>query len=282
MIIHFVSLDTYILFGNPFWTNEFSDGRSVLRLERMTKRASVVFRATAIALTAGLGLAACSSDNADTPSGDTNESLEVPEAPAATAEETGLAESLEADFELTSVQTLEDQWPDLTAMSSALSGTAEPDLCQEAGAAQYGLFVNAKPANVRATFTDEALLDENASGETVQAFYANDEATADRLQEVHENTDTACVEEYESNVDHEVTQQEVNGEQVDVHTWQVEASEQLTGRMVDVVGDELYVRYSAAYPPQILVEELDDASAAEFHEQATERALTVYEAAAAQ
>ncbi|GAA2034127.1 hypothetical protein GCM10009720_13400 [Yaniella flava] len=248
----------------------------------MTKRASVVFRAAAIALAAGLGLAACSSDNADGPSNDNGENLEVPEAPAATAEETGLAETLESEFEVTSVQTLEDQWPDLNAMASALSGTAEPDLCQEAGAAQYGLFVNSKPPNVRASFTEEALLDDNASGETVHAFFANDEAPADRIQEVHENTDTACVEEYESNVAHEVTQQEVDGEQVDVHTWQVEASEQLTGRMVDVVGDEIYVRYAAAYPPQVLVEELNDASETEFNEQATERALTAYEAATAQ
>lgn len=252
------------------------------RLEPMTTSASLFFRAASIALAAGLGLAACSTDTYESqPGGTADDTLSGPEAPSATAEETALAETFGEDFKVSSVMTLEDQWPDITAMESALSGTAEPDLCQEAGAAQYGLFVNAQPANVRAAIDEEAFLDENATGETLFAFYANDAASPEQLQEAHENTDAACVEEADSAVDHDVTQQEVAGEQVDVHTWQVEVSGQLTGRMIDVVGEDIYVRYSAAYPPQVMVEELED-DVAEFNEQATDRAISAFEAAAAQ
>ena len=152
--------------------------------------------------------------------------------------------------------TLEDQWPDLTAMESALSGTEEPDQCQEAGAAQYGLLVDAQPANVQATVDTDALLDENATGETIFAFYANDAASADQLLEVHQNTDTACIEEDESSVDHEVTQEEVAGEQVDLHTWQIEVSGQLTGRMI------VWLAMTSMYAtprlsPQVMVEDLE-------------------------
>lgn len=242
------------------------------RLEPMTTSASLFFRAASIALAAGLGLAACSTDTYENqPGGTADDTPSGPEAPSATAEETALAETFGEDFKVSSVMTLEDQWPDITAMESALSGTAEPDLCQEAGAAQYGLFVNAQPANVRAAIDEEALF----------AFYANDAASPEQLQEAHESTDTACVEEADSAVDHDVTQQEVAGEQVDVHTWQVEVSGQLTGRMIDVVGEDIYVRYSAAYPPQVMVEELED-DVAEFNEQATDRAISAFEAAAAQ
>lgn len=248
----------------------------------MTTSASLLLRATSIALAAGLGLAACSSDTGENQPSDTpDDTLSSPETPEATAQETALAETLEEDFEVSKAMTLEDQWPDITAMESALTGTEEPDQCQEAGAAQYSLLVEAQPANVQATVVDDALLDENATGETLQAFYANDAASAEQLQEVHQNTDTACIEEDDSTVDHEVTQQEVAGEQVDVHTWQIEVSGQLTGRMIDVVGEDIYVRYSAAYPPQIMVEDLED-DATEFNEQATKRAVNAFEAAAAQ
>ena len=248
----------------------------------MTISASLLFRATSIALAAGLGLAACSPDAYENqPGGNADDTLSQPETPSATAEETALAETFEEDFEVSTAMTLEDQWPDITAMESALSGTSEPDLCQEAGASQYGLLVDAQPANVRAAIDDEALLDENATGETLFAFYANDAASPDQLQEAHQNTDITCVEEDDSTVDHDVTQQEVAGEEVDVHTWQIEVSGQLTGRMVDMVGEDIYVRYSAAYPPQVMVEELED-DVTEFNEQATERAVSAFEAAAAQ
>src|SRR5699024_11296151 len=129
---------------------------------------------------------------------------------------------------------------------------------------------------------DDALLDEQASGETVTVFYANDDVTPQELQEAHENTDTACVEEYESAIDHDTTQDTVGDHDVEVHTWQVIASEQLTGRMIDVVSDELFIRYAAAYPPQLAEDDLPDDAATEFNDQATERALAVFEAAAAQ
>lgn len=248
----------------------------------MTTSASLFLRTTSIALAAGLGLAACSTDAYENqPGGTADDALSSPETPAATAEETALAETLEEDFEVSKAMTLEDQWPDLTAMESALSGTEEPDQCQEAGAAQYGLLVDAQPANVQATVDTDALLDESATGETIYAFYANDAASADQLLEVHQKTDTACIEEDESTVDHEITQQEVAGQQVDVHTWQIEVSGQLTGRMIDVVGEDIYVRYSAAYPPQVMVEDLED-DVTEFNEQATERAVNAFEAAAGQ
>ncbi|HEY4577740.1 MAG TPA: hypothetical protein VIG67_07800, partial [Yaniella sp.] len=96
------------------------------------------------------------------------------------------------------------------------------------------------------------------------------------------DTDAQCVEENESAIDHEVSQAQAADTEVDVHTWQVVASDQLTGRMVDVVGDEIFVRYAAAYPPQVLVEELEDDVAEEFNAAATERALEVFEAAASQ
>lgn len=248
----------------------------------MTISASASFRITALALAAGLGLAACSSEPYENqPGGTADEELSGPEAPDATPEETELAETLEEDFEGSSTMTLEDQWPDISAMASALSDTENPDQCQEAGAAQYGLLVEAQPANVRASIDEEDLLDENATGETIFAFYANDEASAERLQEVHQTTDSACVEDDENQIDHEVTQETVADQEVDVHTWQVAVSGQLTGRMIDVVGDDIYVRYAAAYPPQVMIEELDD-DAAEFNEEATERAFSAFEAAAAQ
>lgn len=253
-----------------------------LRLDAMTTSAAVLFRSTAVVLAAGLGLAACSSDVYENqPGGTADEEASAPEAPPATAEETALAETLEEDLEVSAAMTLEDQWPDITSLAAALSGTEEPDQCQEAGAAQYNLIVDAQPPNVRASVDESALLDENATGETVFAFYANDQASADQLQEAHENTDTACLEEDSSQVDHDVTQQDVNGQQVDVHTWQIAVSGQLTGRVIDVVGDDIFVRYSAAYPPQVMVEDLEG-DVADFNEPATERAITAYEAAAAQ
>lgn len=248
----------------------------------MTTSASLLFRATSIALAAGIGLAACSPEAYENqPGGTADDSLSRPDAPSESAEETALAATLEENPEFSDVMTLEDQWPDITSMESALAGTEDPDLCQEAGAAQYGLFVDAQPANVRATIEEDAILDENATGETVVAFYGNDSATTDQLFEAHENTDTACVEEDDSSIDHDVTQQEVAGEQVDVHTWQIAVSGQLTGRMIDVVGDDIYVRYSAAYPPQIMINELDD-DVTEFNDAATERAVETFETAAAQ
>lgn len=252
------------------------------RLEVMTTSASATFRMTALALAAGLGLAACSSDPYENqPGGTADQEFSQTQAPEATEQETGLAETLEEDFDVSSVMTLEDQWPDLTAMASALSNTEEPDLCQQAGAEQYELLVDAQPANVRASIADEALLDDNATGETLFAFYANDAASAEQLQEVHENTDTSCVEEDNGQVEHDVTQQDIEGQQVDVHTWQVAVSGQLTGRMIDVVGDDMYVRYAASYPPQVMLNEVED-SATDFNEQATERAVAAFEAAAAQ
>lgn len=241
-----------------------------------------MFRTTALVLAAGLGLAACSSGPYENqPGGTADQEFAESETPEATEQETGLTETLEEDFEVSDVMTLEDQWPDISAMASALSNTEEPDQCQQAGAEQYELLLDAQPANVRASFAEEALLDENATGETLFAFYANDTASTDQLQEVNENTDTACVEEDDGQIDHEVTQQDVDGQQVDVHTWQVAVSGQLTGRMIDVVGDDIYVRYAASYPPQVMLEDVND-SATEFNDQATERAVAAFEAAAAQ
>ena len=249
----------------------------------MTFSNSALRRVTALALAAGLGLTACSSnDDPDAPTGDASSPLELPEAPAATEQETALAETLETDFEITNTATLEEQWPDITAMESALSGTQTPDLCQQAGAEQYGLLVEAQPPTVRATIDSDALLDEHASGETVTVFYANEDATTAQLHEVHENTDTACVEEYESAIEHDTAHTEADGQDVEVHTWQVVASEQLTGRMIDVVSDDIFVRYAAAYPPQVIAEDLEEDAAETFNETATERALAVFEAAAAQ
>src|SRR5699024_10972374 len=140
------------------------------------------------------------------------------ETPEVTEQETALAETLLADFPVTQAMTLPEQWPDLTAMATALTGTAEPDLCQQAGAEQYGLLVNAQPANVRAVFDDT--LDEQASAETVTVFYGNNEASPEALQQAHQHTDTQCVEDYESAVDHQTTETTVNGTEVTVHTWQ--------------------------------------------------------------
>src|SRR5699024_8511875 len=105
------------------------------------------------------------------------------------------------------------------------------------------------------------------------AFYANDQASADQLQQAHEDTDTACITEDDSEVDHEENSAEVDGESVEVHTWQIVVSGQLTGRVVDVVGEDIYVRYAAAYPPQVMIDELDD-DVADFNEEATDRAVT--------
>lgn len=248
----------------------------------MTTSASLVFRATSIALAAGLGLAACSSDAYENqPGGTADNNLSAPETPAETEQEAALSDALASEDEVSETLTLADQWPDITAMASALSGTAEPDLCQEAGSAQYSLLVNAQPENVRASIDEEALIDEHATGETVTAFYGNDTAGPAQLQEAHENTDTACVAEDDATIDHETAVHDVAGEQVDVHTWQIAVSEQLTGRMIDVVGDDLYVRYAATYPPQVMLEDLDS-DASEFNETATDRALSAFETAAAQ
>src|SRR5690625_180486 len=126
----------------------------------MTFSASTLFRATALALTAGLSLAACSStDETPESDGQTHE-LDTPEAPEATEQETALAETLEEDFEADGALTMEEQWPDFYATASPLSGTEIPYLCQQAGAAQYDLLIDTQPANVRATIADDALLDE--------------------------------------------------------------------------------------------------------------------------
>src|SRR5699024_3059779 len=102
-------------------------------------------------------------------------------------------------------------------------GTEEPDQCQEAGAAQYGLLVDAQPANVQATVDTDALLDENATGETIFAFYANDAASADQLLEVHQNTDTACSAEGESSGESGGGQEAGAGDQAGLHAWRSEA-----------------------------------------------------------
>lgn len=248
----------------------------------MTPRVSSLLHVAALGLTAGLVLAGCSSNEPQTPNQQSQSELDIPDAPEETAQETTLAETLEADFDLTNAMTTADQWPDIFAMSSALSGTEDPDLCQQAGAEQYGLLVDAQPASVRATVETDALLDEQASGETVTVFYANDSATTAQLHEVHQNTDTACVAEYESAVQHEVSEAEVAGEPVEVHTWQVVATDQLTGRMVDVVSDDIFLRYAAAYPPQVIAEDLEDTAAEDFNTAATERALEIFEVAATQ
>src|SRR5699024_1931250 len=121
----------------------------------MTISASLLFRATSIALAAGLGLTACSSDAYENqPGGNADDTLSQPETPSATAGETALAETFEEDFEVSTAMTLEDQWPDITAMESALASTSEPDLYHQAGASQYGLLVDAQPSNVRASIDD--------------------------------------------------------------------------------------------------------------------------------
>ena len=244
---------------------------------------SAVLRATAIGLTAGLLLAGCSSDDTETPNGGSSPTqLEVPEAPAETAQETALVETLETEFDVTQTMTMEEQWPDIYAMASALSGTQDPDLCQQAGAAQYELLLAAQPASVRASFEPEAQLDEHSSGETVTVFYANDDASAAELYEAHEHTDTSCVEENESTIQHDTTSAEASGRPVEVHTWQIVASGQLTGRMIDVVSNEVFLRYAAAYPPQVIAEDLEDDAAEQFNDAATERALEIFTAAVAQ
>jgi|GEM_PF-1846112 len=250
----------------------------------MTSTASALFRLSALSFVAALGLTACGSDDTGTPQPDTSSSqtLEVPEAPEANEQETALAETLESDFEVTSTATLPDQWPDLTAMVAALEGTENPDLCQQAGAEQYGLMIEAQPPTVEAVFDQDALLDENASGETATVFYSNDATTTKEIHEAYQNTDTSCVEENESAIEHEGTEKEVADVNVEVHTWQVVASEQLTGRMVDVVNDSAFVRYAASYPPQVLIEDLEDDAAEQFNEAATERAMEIFEAAVTQ
>lgn len=250
----------------------------------MSLSVSSLLRVSAIGLTAGLVLVGCSSDddNAQTPTNGDESALEMPEAPAATEQETALAETLEADFEVTEAMTTEEQWPDIYAVASALSGTQEPDLCQQAGADQYGLLLEAQPASVRATIDPEAHLDEHASGETVTVYYANDEVTTQELHEAHEQTDTACVEEDESTIQHDVAAAEAAGRSVEKHTWEIVTTEHLTGRMIDIVSDEIFVRYAAAYPPQVAAEDLEDDAAEQFNEAATQRAVEIFEVAAAQ
>ena len=241
---------------------------------------SAALRTSALAVTAGLLLVGCSSDDAESPnSGGSQSAVDIPEAPAATAQETALVESLEADFDVTQAMTMQDQWPDIYAMASALSGTEDPDLCQQAGAAQYNLLLDAQPASVRATFDAEAHLDEHASGETVTVLYANDDASAQQLHEAYEKTDTACVEDDGSEIQHETTSAEAAGRPVEVHTWEVVVTDQLTGRMVDVVSDEIFLRYAAAYPPQVIVEDLEADAAEQFNDTATERAVEIFEIA---
>lgn len=249
----------------------------------MTISGSTLLRATAIGLTAGLLLAGCSSDDTESPNGgaESPSALDVPEAPAATPQETALAETLESEFEVTQARTLEDQWPDIYAMASALSGTENPDLCQQAGAEQYNLLLDAQPASVLATFEADAALDEHSSGETVTVFYANDAASSAQLHEAYEHTDTSCVEEYENAIQHDVTSAEAAGRPVEVHTWQVVAADQLTGRMVDIVSDDIFLRYAAAYPPQVIAEELEDDAEQQFNDAATERALEIFTTAVA-
>lgn|SRR5690625_1731977 len=248
----------------------------------MMTSASSWFRGTALAFVATLGLTACTSNSPDDVPTDTAEdTFDTPEAPAATEQETALAETLEADFEVTDAQTLEEQWPDITALAAALSGTSDPDVCQQAGAEQYELIIDEQPPTVRAAFDPDAFLDEHASGETVTVFFGDDETTAPQLHEAHQNTDTACVED-ESGIQHETTQSEAEGRSIEIHTWEVVASGQLTGRMIDVVSSDLFVRYAAAYPPQVIAEDLEADAATEFNEAATERALEVFDAAVAQ
>lgn len=239
-----------------------------------------MLRAAGLGLAAGLLLTSCSTDD-EAPNGSGSSSIEVPEVPEVTAQETGLAEAIEAELEVANTATLADQWPDLTAMATALAGTEDPDLCQQAGRDQYTQLVEAQPASVRAVIDPGALLDEHASGETVTVYYGNDQASATDLQEATARTDAQCVEEYESAIDH-VEQPAETQDDVTVHTWQVVATDQLTGRMIDVVGENIFVRYAAAYPPQVIAEELDESAAEEFNTAATERALAVFEAAAAQ
>lgn len=246
----------------------------------MTNSAGYMLRAAGLGLAAGLLLTSCSTDD-EAPNGSGSSSIEVPEVPEVTAQETGLAEAIEAELEVANTATLADQWPDLTAMATALAGTEDPDLCQQAGRDQYTQLVEAQPASVRAVIDPGALLDEHASGETVTVYYGNDQASATDLQEATARTDAQCVEEYESAIDH-VEQPAETQDDVTVHTWQVVASDQLTGRMVDVVGENIFVRYAAAYPPQVIAEDLDESAAAEFNAAATERALAVFEAAAGQ
>src|SRR5690625_368120 len=236
---------------------------------------AVLVRPSALNIAAGLGLTACSSDEPSQPE-TTDTELSGPPATETTPEETALAETLESDFEVKAVETLHDQWPDIVAMSSALSNTDEPDQCQEAGASQYNLILDAEPANVQARFTDDALVDQQATGETLTVFYANDQASADQLQQVHEDTDTACITEDDSEVDHEESSDEIDNQSVEIHTWQIVVSGQLTGRVVDVVGEDSYVRYASTYPPQVMIDEVED-DAADYNEEATARAVTALE-----
>src|SRR5699024_2222383 len=148
---------------------------------------AVLLRTSALIIAAGLGLTACSSDEPRQPETTATE-LSGPPAPETTPEETALAETLESDFEVKAVETRHDQWPDIVAMSSALCINDEPQHCQEAGATQYNLIRDAEPANVQASFTDDALVDQQATGETLTVVYANDQASAAQLQQVHEDT----------------------------------------------------------------------------------------------
>ena len=64
-------------------------------------------------------------------------------------------------------------------------------------------------------------------------------ASSEELHEAYEHTDTSCVEEYENAIEHDVTSAEAGGRPVEVHTWQA-ASNQLTGRMIDVVSNDIF------------------------------------------
>src|SRR5690625_967610 len=112
------------------------------------------------------------------------------------------------------------------------------------------MMIEAQPQTVEATFEQETLLVEEISSETATVFYSNEATTTKEIHEEYQNTDTSCVEENEAAIEHEGTEKEVADVNVEVHTWQVVASEQLTGRMVDVVNDSAFVRYAASYPPQ--------------------------------
>src|SRR5699024_9732735 len=109
---------------------------------------AVLLRTSALIIAAGLGLTACPSDVPSQPE-TTDTELSGPPPPEATTEETAPAEPPESDFGGKAVEPLHDQWPDIVAMSSALSNTDEPDQCQEAGASQYNLILDAEPANVQ-------------------------------------------------------------------------------------------------------------------------------------
>ena len=91
----------------------------------MTTSASLFLRATSIALAAGLGLAACSTDAYENqPGGTADDALSSPETPAATAEETAAASeevSASTDEQLHAIQSVTDAAESLTNLSEELS-----------------------------------------------------------------------------------------------------------------------------------------------------------------